>query len=258
MSEDSIFSREMNVIEDADALLADADLSGNRLLQPYTDLLGEYKKLFRQTQRLVKMSDRMQRDLNELNAELQKHKEILSQMSYVDGLTRIANRRRFNEYIESEWKRAMRSGCSLALILLDLDLFKLYNDNYGHSAGDACLVEVSRALAETIKRPGDLAARYGGEEFALLLPETGLPGAMDVASEAQHNISDAALVHEYSPVASTVTASIGVAAMVPDGKQSYRDLVEAADRQLYAAKAAGRNRIKGRVTEYDARNPAFL
>jgi len=252
VTEASIFSRETQVIADADATAENAGYADNPILSPYLDLLGEYKKLFRQTRRLVKMSDRMQRDLNELNGELQKHKEILSQMSYVDGLTNIANRRRFNELIETEWKRHRRGSQPLALILLDLDYFKQYNDNYGHSAGDECLVQVARALAQTVKRPGDLAARYGGEEFAVLLPETDLSGAINVAYEAHSNIQALALEHEYSPIAPIVTVSVGTAAMVPEGSCPYQELVETADQQLYAANEAGRNQIKGRMSEHDA------
>ncbi|MFW5931202.1 MAG: GGDEF domain-containing protein, partial [Desulfosalsimonas sp.] len=243
--------KEEKTIEEAEAVLNSPEFKQNPLLQPYHDLLGEYKKLFRQTRRLVKMSDRMQRDLNELNAELQKHKEILSQMSYVDGLTGIANRRKFNEVIEAEWKRAARSGTPLALIILDLDFFKPYNDNYGHSAGDECLVQVARGLSDAVNRPGDLAARYGGEEFAVLLPETDISGAINVACTIQDNIEALGLVHGFSPVSAVVTASIGAAAMVPDMGFSYNELVEAADQQLYAAKQEGRNRVKGRVAEYD-------
>ena len=251
MSEESIFSREEKIIEQADSILYSSDFTGNPLLQPYHDLLGEYKKLFRQTSRLVKMSDRMQNDLNELNAELQKHKEILSQMSYMDGLTGIANRRRFNEAIEEEWRRAARSGTLLGLILLDLDFFKPYNDNYGHSAGDDCLVQVASALSEVVNRPGDLVTRYGGEEFAVLLPETDMSGAANVACRMRDNIEALGVVHGFSSVSAVVTASIGVAAMVPDKGRSYNDLVEAADQQLYAAKEEGRNQVKGRMVEYD-------
>ncbi|MFO7932144.1 MAG: diguanylate cyclase [Desulfosalsimonas sp.] len=245
VSEDSIFSREDRVIENAEAVAGSAEFSGNPLLQPYQELLGEYKKLFRQTRRLVKMSDRMQKNLNELNEELEANKEILSRMSYVDGLTQIANRRRFNEYIEAEWKRGLRNGSPLAMVLLDLDHFKPYNDNYGHSAGDMCLVEVAGVLSGTVKRPGDLVARYGGEEFAILLPETDVSGAITVASEARFNVEAAGLVHEYSTIAGVVTVSIGVAAMLPDRARYYQELVDAADQQLYAAKEAGRNQVKG-------------
>ena len=134
---------------------------------------------------------------------------------------------------------------SLALIILDLDFFKPYNDNYGHSAGDECLVQIARALSEAVKRPGDLAARYGGEEFAVLLPETDISGAVNVACRIQDNIEALGIVHGFSPVSAVVTASMGVAAMVPDKGLSCNELVEAADQQLYAAKEEGRNRVKG-------------
>ena len=249
MTEESIFSRETRVIENAETVAGNKELSENPLLKPYQDLLGEYKKLFRQTRRLVKMSDRMQSDLNELNKELQEHREILAKMSYVDGLTAIANRRHFNEALESEWKRAVRNSSPLALILLDLDCFKQYNDNYGHCAGDNCLVEVARTLGAAVKRPCDLVARYGGEEFAILLPETDGKGAVSVACRAQYNVCELALVHEYSLVAPFVTVSMGVAAMVPDNTDSYQALLDDADQQLYAAKEAGRNQIKEKGVE---------
>ncbi len=245
MNEESIFSKEEKVIEKAESILNSSDFSGNPLLQPYHDLVAEYRKLYRQTRRLVKMSDRAQKDLNELNTELQKHKEILSQMSYVDGLTAIANRRKFNETIEVEWKKALRKKTMLALLILDLDFFKPYNDNYGHSAGDDCLVRIAGALSEGAKRPGDLAARIGGEEFAVLLPETDISGAVNVAGLIQDHIKDLGIVHGFSPVSGFVTASIGAAAMVPDRELSYNELVETADQQLYAAKEEGRNRVKG-------------
>jgi diguanylate cyclase (GGDEF)-like protein len=258
VTEASIFSKESRVIEAAEETASQAGFSDNPLGGPYLELLAEYKKLFRQTRRLVKMSDRMQRDLNELNAELQEHREILSRMSYLDGLTGIANRRRFNECIEAEWRRALRSGRPLAMVLMDIDFFKQYNDNYGHSAGDECLVQVARALAESVKRPGDLAARYGGEEFAVLLPETGLSGAVTVAYEVQYNIQGLSLLHEFSPIAEAVTVSMGVASMVPEAGRAYQELLDAADRQLYAAKEAGRNQIKGRTREYDTGDSGIL
>ena len=245
MSEASIFSKEEKIIKQAESFIDSSDFTGNPLLQPYHDLLAEYRKLFRQTRRLVKMSDRVQKDLNAVNTELHKHQEILSWMSYMDGLTGIANRRKFNEALEAEWKKAARRVSSLALIILDLDFFKLYNDNYGHSAGDDCLVKIARALSEAVMRPGDLAARYGGEEFAVLLPETDISGAIDVACRIQDNIETLGLVHGFSPVSPTVTASIGVAVMVPDKGLLCNQLIEAADQQLYAAKDEGRNRIKG-------------
>ncbi|MFO7802895.1 MAG: diguanylate cyclase [Desulfovermiculus sp.] len=258
MADDSIFSRESRVIEEAETLAHQEEYAHNPLLQPYWDLLNEYKKLFRQTKRLVKMSDRMQKNLNELNAQLQEHKDILSRMSYVDGLTSIANRRRFDECLEAEWKRHIRNKLPLALIMLDLDYFKQFNDNYGHGAGDECLQQVAQAVADTAQRPGDLAARYGGEEFAVLLPETDHAGAMTVASNIQDQIQALNIKHEYSAVAQIVTVSIGLALVVPQVEESHQDLLIESDKQLYAAKKAGRNQIKARMVGNNAANTEVL
>jgi diguanylate cyclase (GGDEF)-like protein len=245
VTDQELFSREHKIIEEADHLLQSEDFRDIALYKPFCDLLDAYKKLFRQTKRLVKMGDRMQSDLNELNSELQRHKEKLTQMSYVDGLTSIANRRRFNECLEAEWNRAVRSRLPLSLMILDIDFFKQFNDHYGHSAGDDCLVSVARVLSACIKRDSDLVSRYGGEEFALVLPETDSSGARSVAAEIQGGIRDLAIEHEHSPTAPHVTVSIGIACAVPVEKNTHMELLKAADKQLYAAKEAGRNQIQG-------------
>ena len=245
MKDHELFSQEQKIIEKATELLQSEDFSDNALYEPYCELLEAYKKLFRQTKRLVKMGDRMQNDLSELNSELQSHKEKLAQMSYVDGLTSLANRRRFNEFLEAEWNRAVRSGSPLSLIILDIDFFKQFNDNYGHSAGDECLMLVARALSACIKRSGDLVARFGGEEFAIVLPETEFSGAKCIAAQIQNSISELAIGHEYSQIAPHVTVSSGIASCIPAEKNSHMELLEAADKQLYAAKEAGRNQFCG-------------
>lgn len=258
MTENSIFSKETQVIEKAESIASNVEFTENPLRKPYLELLSEYKKLFRQTQRLVKMSDRMQKSLNELNADLQSHKEILARMSYIDGLTSIANRRRFDEYLEGEWKRNLREGCPLALILLDLDYFKQFNDHYGHGAGDECLIQIAQALAHSVNRSSDLVARYGGEEFVVLLPGTDFSGAMKVASRIQKNIYALDIKHEYSEVAPMVTVSIGTAMTIPDGTLTPQTFTHEADKQLYAAKQAGRNQIKGKVVNNNAPDPEVL
>lgn len=245
MTDQELFSREQRIIKEAEERLQSEDFSENDLYEPFRELLEAYKKLFRQTKRLVKMGDRMQSDLNELNSELQCHKEKLAQMSYVDGLTSIANRRRFNEYLEAEWNRAVRSGLSLGLILLDIDFFKQFNDHYGHSAGDECLVLVARALSACIKRSADLVSRYGGEEFAVILPETDFSGAKSIAAQIQTSIRDLGITHEYSRIAPHITVSIGIVSCVPAEKDSHLELLEVADKQLYAAKEAGRDQSRG-------------
>jgi diguanylate cyclase (GGDEF)-like protein len=158
-----------------------------------------------------------------------------------DGLTGLANRRCFNDAIEREFNRAARSGRPLSLIMVDIDLFKNFNDRYGHPGGDACLRAVSAALQGVLRRPGDMAARYGGEEFAILLPETDIAGAVQIVGEMQAAIRTLAIRHEASP-AGVVTLSAGVACWHsgrPTATPAW--LVEAADAALYEAKALGRN-----------------
>lgn len=245
MTDQDLFSREHKVIQEAEQLLESGNFADCPLYSPFCDLLKAYKKLFRQSQRLVKMGDRMQSDLNELNSELHRHKEKLAHMSYVDGLTAIANRRRFNEYLEAEWKRALRNETPLSLILLDIDFFKQFNDHYGHSAGDRCLLLVAQTISTCAKRSSDLVSRYGGEEFAVVLPETDYTGAVNVAAAIQASIRELGIVHDYSEIASLLTVSIGLGCVVPTEKNTPMDLLEAADSKLYDAKNAGRNQVQG-------------
>ncbi len=160
-----------------------------------------------------------------------------------DELTGLANRRCFNETIEREFQRAARNGQPLSLIMVDIDLFKTFNDQYGHPAGDACLRAISAALQGVLRRPGDLAARYGGEEFAILLPETKIAGAVQIAGDMQAAIRTLAIRHEAGPLG-IVTLSAGVASWCP-GRSAVTPawLIEAADVALYEAKALGRNTL---------------
>lgn len=171
--------------------------------------------------------------------------DLLESMAMLDGLTNIPNRRRFDEALDVEWKRALRSASSLAIIMLDIDFFKNYNDRYGHGVGDTCLKKVASALAATVSRPGDLVARYGGEEFVVLLPDTGTEGARLLAESLCNQIEALQIPHEYSGASSWVTVSVGYAAVTPgqDGKESV--LLDAADQMLYRAKELGRNRVCG-------------
>ena len=168
----------------------------------------------------------------------------LAALAATDGLTGIANRRHFDEELFAEWRRAAREGTSLAVMLLDVDHFKRFNDRYGHPAGDDCLRRVASTIAATIRRPGDRPARYGGEEFAVILPATDLAGAMDVADRVRAGIQAMAIVHEGNE-AGVVTASIGVAVVSPVAKLGIATsaLLEAADGALYEAKRTGRNRV---------------
>ena len=167
----------------------------------------------------------------------------LEELSVVDGLTKIANRRKFDRYIVSEWKRLTREKRSLSLILCDVDHFKLYNDTYGHQAGDRCLQVVAQAISKVIKRPADLSARYGGEEFAVILPNTEAEGAKYLAQQIRLQIESLKIPHINSPVDLYVTLSFGVASCIPNGKVDVSALVSAADRGLYQAKELGRNQV---------------
>ncbi len=175
--------------------------------------------------------------------ELKRHQDLLRQLACLDGLTCVANRRRFDELLEQEWRRAARTGQSLSLILTDVDDFKAYNDHYGHLAGDECLRLVASTLAAAVKRPMDLLARYGGEEFACLLPETDLAGAVVVARRLVAVVAELRIPHPYSGAAAWVTISAGVASIAPGQEQLAIDLVQAADTCLYRAKKEGRNRV---------------
>ena len=173
--------------------------------------------------------------------ELKKVNEKLKMLSVIDGLTQIPNRRRFDEYLESEWKRHYRDKDQISVILSDIDFFKLYNDNYGHQAGDDCLKKVAQAIQDSAHRSADLAARYGGEEFVLVLPRTDAGGAMAVAEKVRINVMNLEIAHEKSKVNDYVTLSLGVATMVPGKDNFAEDLVALSDQALYEAKENGRN-----------------
>jgi diguanylate cyclase (GGDEF)-like protein len=162
----------------------------------------------------------------------------------IDGLTQIANRRRFDEYLLQEWGRHIRMQKPLSLLMCDVDHFKLYNDRHGHQAGDECLKSVAKVLSQCY-RAGDLVARYGGEEFAMVLPQTNRAGAVQVAERVRAAVTAVALSHTASPVCDRVTVSIGVACVTPQphGPTDARTLVEEADRHLYLAKHRGRNQV---------------
>jgi diguanylate cyclase (GGDEF)-like protein/PAS domain S-box-containing protein len=173
--------------------------------------------------------------------------EQMERMAATDGLTGLANRRRFDGVADEEWRRCGREHQPLSVLLLDADHFKLFNDRYGHLAGDGCLRAIASQLAAVARRPGDLAARYGGEEFLLLMPRTDRAGALCVAERVRKLVLDLAIAHQGSPAPSVVTVSIGVATAWPrdpgSGPKNVSALLAAADTALYQAKNRGRNRI---------------
>lgn len=178
-------------------------------------------------------------DLTEQKA----HNELLQRLAFVDGVTGIANRRRFDEALLLEWRACQRKGAPLALLMFDIDHFKAYNDLYGHQRGDACIRAVAGVLSAGLGRAHDLAARYGGEEFVCLLPDCALPDALAKAQELCQAVHALGLAHQGSPAAPVVTLSAGVACMVPDEHNSPEMLLARADANLYRAKFAGRDRV---------------
>ncbi len=165
----------------------------------------------------------------------------LMRISRTDPLTNISNRRHFDEVLQQEWQRAMRSTQPLALAMIDVDHFKLFNDHYGHQAGDLCLQKIAAVIAQTAQRPTDLAARFGGEEFTLILPDTDEAGAASIASQLVAQIEALAMPHEMSLTSPCVTISVGLALTIPTQGSSATQLIERADKALYQAKEQGRN-----------------
>lgn len=196
--------------------------------------------------------DEAYRALRDLQIELEKKNKELQRLSSLDGLTGIANRRRFDEYLEQEWLRAARGNKVLSLILTDIDHFKTYNDNYGHQGGDEVLRRVAQAIEGGTHRPGDLVARYGGEEFAIILPDTDPVGAASVAEAIRQTVEDLNIPHGFSSAADHVTISMGVASIIPREGGLPATLIEAADEALYEAKHSGRNRY---VSAHELRKP---
>lgn len=175
--------------------------------------------------------------------ELKRYRDLLEKQSLLDGLTGIANRRHFDDIFDKEWRRALRSRDIIALVFLDIDFFKRYNDYYGHLAGDDCLRKVGSTLKNSLKRPGDLVARYGGEEFVIILPGTSQEDAALVGEKVRRNIESLKVAHNMSEVSEYVTVSVGVAAVRPAVNITPASLIASADGALYHAKRQGRNRV---------------
>jgi len=185
----------------------------------------------------------LEQQVAERTRELSEANRRLQQLSECDGLTGIANRRKFDTVWTAEWKRAARQGLPLAVAMIDVDHFKAYNDHYGHQAGDDCLRQVAQALAATVQRANDRVARYGGEEFVVVLPGVTAPEAIHVAQKLCAAVAACQIPHAHNSAAPVVTVSIGVAWGIPEPDASLNALIVAADTQLYQAKHAGRNRV---------------
>lgn len=181
--------------------------------------------------------------LSRLRSRLRNANQALRELSSIDPLTGAANRRYFDRFVREEWARGVRSYRPVSLLMVDIDEFKAYNDNYGHVAGDEVLRRVAEALAQGVRRSVDFLARYGGEEFVVILPNTAQEGAATVAEALRARVEGLEIPHELSLPGKIITISIGAASFVPQADVPWSQLVEAADRALYRAKEAGRNRV---------------
>lgn len=169
--------------------------------------------------------------------------DLLENMALNDALTEIPNRRHFDSCLQIEWRRAIRAEEPIALLVIDIDHFKFYNDTYGHDEGDQCLKTVASVMHQQVERAGDLLARYGGEEFVCLMPHTALAGAITLGERLLSGVADMKIAHAKSPVREYVTLSIGAASVIPTQESSIEAFFKAADEALYKAKESGRNRI---------------
>lgn len=176
---------------------------------------------------------------------LKKRTELLEKLALLDNLTGIPNRQRLDEILATEWRRALRNHFMICLLMLNVDCFKLFNDNYGHGVGDDCLRRIASTIKASLVRPSDFVARVGGEEFLVLLPESDLPGARHVAERIRKAVEDIHIPHHYSAASEYVTLSIGCAGMIPSQDDELKKLLELANKELYLAKQEGRNRIHG-------------
>jgi len=192
--------------------------------------------------RALKRLDQMRGKLVDVSRELTEANQRLETLANQDALTGIANRRAFDNIIDREIARTLRSKEPLSVVMCDVDHFKAYNDRYGHPAGDECLRKLGAAIAKSCRRGTDFAARYGGEEFALLLPDTPAEGAMKVVEALRAQVEGLAIAHAASSVSPHVTFSAGVATFSPERDKTAADFIRRADEALYRAKALGRNR----------------
>ena len=197
----------------------------NELQQEKTDLeilletTTEHSDLI-ESELQKEISDRQKAEI-----ALQKANQELQQLTMLDGLTKVANRRRFDNYLAQEWQRLTQEGYPLSLILCDVDYFKSYNDTYGHQAGDDCLQQIAQAIKNAVNRPEDLVARYGGEEFAVILPNTKAEGALHIAETIRLKIQSLQLIHIKSPINKYITLSLGVFSTIPAQENSPQSLI---------------------------------
>jgi len=226
-------------------IVMDSDTKTHKLVGAFLDITEQKET----EEKIRRMNEELEKRVKERTQALKKANKELQRLSVTDELTGVYNRRYFNENLEKEWRRAIRSKDNISLIMMDIDFFKLYNDHYGHLKGDECLCRVAKALKGAVKRPGDMMARYGGEEFVALLPRTELLGAMNVAKVMRQNVEHLNIPHDKSGITDHVTLSFGISTIQPRKDIKSTVLIRAADAALYKAKEGGRNQI---CTYYDS------
>lgn len=234
---DDIFIKEEEVVKNAETLAVSGVFSSVVEEGYYKALLNEYKSLLSQMKRMVKMSDLIGSRLTQ-----QTRKTVES--ANTDFLTGLYNRRFFDGQFQKEWRNSLGAGTPIALLIIDIDHFKLFNDTYGHPSGDRCLQAVSSKICGYLDRPRNLTARYGGEEFVVLLPETDAEGAKGVAEAILTGVAASDINLENEVEACRVTVSIGLSVVLPEEGIAPEELIKAADKALYMAKAEGRNCVR--------------
>ncbi|MBR0597405.1 GGDEF domain-containing protein [Sinanaerobacter chloroacetimidivorans] len=230
---EDIFEKEGEVIVEAENLLQSKVFSSFADEDLYRKLLAQYKRLLRQMRTMVKMSDIMQSKLNSMSGELE-------QLSQIDGLTGLYNRRFFNETYQKEWNKAVESQSTLGILMIDIDHFKKYNDSYGHLQGDKCLQIIASTIEDTVKGPNTFVARFGGEEFVVLLLDTNVKECTENAERVLTNIEQLNIVNKIDSIDCIVSVSIGIGYTTPDAEMKMESLLNVADQALYRAKKDGR------------------
>lgn len=199
-------------------------------------------ELYNQKMRLKEQAMQLEQKIKEL-LDMKEMNNRLESLSTLDGLTGIPNRRSFDQYMEMNWKDSIRNKKPITLIMIDIDNFKLYNDNYGHLKGDDCLIKVANILVNSLKRPMDFAARYGGEEFGVILPSTNLEGGITIGEMLRESVEQLKIKHEHSTASDVVTISLGVSSIIPNSLQTIDEFIHASDKALYKAKKEGKNTV---------------
>lgn len=232
----SIFVEEEEVLENSILILQSNIIETERDKDLYKNLVKEYKELLEQIKRMVRMSDIIENKLNYV-------RRSIDEISKIDFLTNIYNRRYFNEILIEKWKHCKKNKEYLSVLMIDVDKFKEYNDTYGHIKGDKCLQSISEAIKNVIWESKNIVSRYGGEEFIVLIPNSDSEKAKYIADNIRKNIEKLNISHEGSEEYRIVTVSIGIATNIPSGKSSPEKLINMADEALYRAKDSGRNRV---------------